>query len=417
MFTTLITFIIILGILVFVHELGHFWTAKKLGLTPKEFGFGFPPRIFGMQKIKGVQRSLREQSEDIEISADAEGVRESVSVSSVTETQNFSRWRMVTGAAALEREGEEITEAGTIYSLNWLPLGGFVNIGEDEEAGNDPRHFKNQKPWKRVVILSAGVAMNLAVAAVFITWGFMLGLPQTLDEVPAGAHIRERHVQILQVLPGSPAEQAGLQMGDVIASIDGRTFTSEAGVQDYVAGKAGETLTYDIRRGSEEMKIPITLTKLASTGEAGAGIAIAETGIVSLPWYRAIWEGIKATVIMTWFIITAFVALLYKLLAGAGVSADIAGPVGIAVMTGQVARLGFVYLLQFAAMLSINLAIINFLPFPALDGGRVVFVIIEKIRGRAVSEKLETALHNIGFVLLILLVLGVTYRDVLRFWN
>ena len=120
---------------------------------------------------------------------------------------------------------------------------------------------------------------------------------------------------------------------------------------------------------------------------------------------------------MTWFIITAFVALLYKLLAGAGVSADIAGPVGIAVMTGQVARLGFVYLLQFAAMLSINLAIINFLPFPALDGGRVVFVIIEKIRGRAVSEKLETALHNIGFVLLILLVLGVTYRDVLRFWN
>src|SRR3989339_1874753 len=319
MFTTLITFIIILGILVFVHELGHFWTAKKLGLTPKEFGFGFPPRIFGMQKIKGVQRSLREQSEDIEISADAEGVRESVSVSSVTETQNFSRWRMVTGAAALEREGEEITEAGTIYSLNWLPLGGFVNIGEDEEAGNDPRHFKNQKPWKRVVILSAGVAMNLAVAAVFITWGFMLGLPQTLDEVPAGAHIRERHVQILQVLPGSPAEQAGVQMGDVIASIDGQTFTSEAGVQDYVAGKAGETLTYDIRRGSEEMKIPITLTKLASTGEAGAGIAIAETGIVSLPWYRAIWEGIKATVIMTWFIITAFVALLYKLLAGAGV--------------------------------------------------------------------------------------------------
>jgi regulator of sigma E protease len=375
MLITLITFIIILGILVFVHELGHFWTAKKLGLTPKEFGFGFPPRIGGFYKATN------------------------------------GRWRWVWGTK------NPVDAADTVYSVNWLPLGGFVNIGEDEEAGDDPRHFKNQKPWKRIVILSAGVTMNLVLAAIFIAWGFMLGLPQTLDEVPTGARVSEPHVQVLQVLPNSPAEQAGLQLGDIIVSIDGQTFTSEAGVQDYVAGKAGQTLTYDIRRGNEEIQIPITITTLVSTGEAGAGIAIAETGIVSLPWYRAMWEGVKATVIMTWFIVVAFAELIKNLVAGGGVAADVSGPVGIAVMTGQVAKLGFVYLLQFAAMLSINLAIINFLPFPALDGGRVVFVILEKIRGRAVSEKLEAALHNAGFVLLILLVLVVTYRDVLKFWK
>src|SRR3989338_8319242 len=130
MFTTIIIFIIILGILIFVHELGHFWVAKKLGLMPKEFGFGFPPRLGGFYKNASGQ------------------------------------WRWVWGG---RRPDDAIN---TVYSINWLPLGGFVALGEDEEAGNDPKHFKNQKPWKRTLILSAGVSMNIITAAIFLTLGF-----------------------------------------------------------------------------------------------------------------------------------------------------------------------------------------------------------------------------------------------------
>ncbi|PIR95051.1 RIP metalloprotease RseP [Candidatus Falkowbacteria bacterium CG10_big_fil_rev_8_21_14_0_10_37_6] len=375
MFTTIITFLIILAVLVFAHELGHFWTAKKLGLIPKEFGFGFPPRIGGF--YKGTE----------------------------------GKWRWVWGT---KRPSDAF---GTLYSINWLPLGGFVNIGEDEEAGGDPKHFKNQKPWKRTIILSAGVVMNLLVAAVFISWGFMIGLPQTISGLPDGVQVRDKNIQVLQVLPNTPAESAGIQLGDIILSIDGQSFTNEDSLQEYIAGKQGQELKYLIRRGDQETSFNITLETISSTGEAGIGIAIAETGIVSYPFFRAIWEGIAATAGMTWYIIIAFAVLLKNLVMGAGVSADVSGPVGIAVMTGQVASLGFVYLLQFAAMLSINLAIINFLPFPALDGGRVLFVIIEKLRGRPVPEKIENALHNAGFILLIMLVFIVTYRDVLKFWH
>ena len=137
--------------------------------------------------------------------------------------------------------------------------------------------------------------------------------------------------------------------------------------------------------------------------------------MVKYPWHLAIAEGIKTTIVLTWLIMVAFYELIKGLFVGQGVSADLAGPVGIAVITGQVARMGFVYILQFTALLSINLAIINFLPIPALDGGRVLFLIIEKFKGSPVKKEIETAIHNIGFSLLMLLVLIVTFRDVARF--
>ena len=154
---------------------------------------------------------------------------------------------------------------------------------------------------------------------------------------------------------------------------------------------------------------------MAETGKAGVGIAVAETGVVRYNWYQAIWEGIKNTVFLTWYVIVAFVTIIKNLFIGQGVGAEVSGPVGIAVMTGQVARLGLAYILQFAAMLSINLAVVNYLPLPALDGGRVLFLIIEKLRGRAVPEKIEAAIHNVGFMLLILLVVIVTFKDVFKF--
>lgn len=136
--------------------------------------------------------------------------------------------------------------------------------------------------------------------------------------------------------------------------------------------------------------------------------------MVRYPWYLAIWEGIKMTFLITWAIIIAFYDLIKNLIIGHGMNAELAGPIGIAAMTGQFARLGLVRLMQFVAMLSINLAILNFLPFPALDGGRVLFLFIEKIKGKPVNREVEGIIHTIGFALLMALVVLVTYKDIAK---
>jgi len=371
---TLITFILVLSLLVFVHELGHFVVAKKLGLIPKEFGFGFPPRAWGIYKSKdGTWKTTR-------------------------------------------KKGEVEDAANTVYSVNWVPLGGFVNIGEDEEGEDDPNHFTNKPIWQRATILSAGVSMNVILAMVLIIIGLMIGLPQMIDEeIDPRAQVSDERIQIVQVLPESPAKQAGIKMGDIIASINDNQFTNYEAIQQYNEEHIGQGLTYQIKRGKENMIMQITPEIIEETGQGGIGIAIAEVGTVKYPWYLAIGKGIKATFMLTWIIIVAFYELFKGLIFGLGVSADLAGPVGIAAITGQVARLGFIYVMQFTALLSINLAIINFLPIPALDGGRVFFLIIEKIRRKSMKRKLEAGLNQAFFWLLMLAVLIVTFRDVSRF--
>jgi regulator of sigma E protease len=145
------------------------------------------------------------------------------------------------------------------------------------------------------------------------------------------------------------------------------------------------------------------------------GIGIARIGIVTYPWHYSIWKGIETTGIIAWRVVEAFYQLFKNIFLHGKLGIDVSGPVGIAVITGKVARLGFIYLLQFTALLSINLAIINFLPFPALDGGRVMFFIVEKLRGRAISQKIENAAHMTGFALLMLLVIVVTYKDIMTY--
>jgi len=145
------------------------------------------------------------------------------------------------------------------------------------------------------------------------------------------------------------------------------------------------------------------------------GVGLVKTGTISYPWYQSVWEGAKATVFSTMNILFAFGNMIKNLFVTGSLGADVAGPVGIAVLTGQVVNLGFIYILQFAALLSINLAIINILPFPALDGGRVVFLLIEKLLRRPVDQKVEAVVHNLGFALLMLLVVVITFRDIGRF--
>ncbi|MCG2695458.1 RIP metalloprotease RseP, partial [Candidatus Parcubacteria bacterium] len=387
MFLTIITFIIVLGVLVFVHELGHFLAARKFGVKAEEFGFGFPPRMFGVYKDKQ------------------------------------GKWKRVIG-------GKEVKDApGTVYSLNWIPIGGFVKIkGEDaagdgsivggsreaeEKSAAPEQDSLTDKPiWQRAIIMSAGVTMNVVLAAALIIFGLSIGMPQVLDGIHPKARISDKKIQVVQVYPDSPASQAGIIIGDAIISINNVRFVNYEELQKFVDENEGKELDYRIGRDSEEMLIAITPEIREETSMGGIGIAIAETGIVKYPWYLAIAEGVKTTVFLTWAIIVAFYELFKGLITGQGLSADIAGPVGIAALTGQMARMGFVYVLQFAALLSINLAIINFLPFPALDGGRVLFLFLEKIKGRPVKRELEAAIHQAGLILLMLLVLVVTFKDV-----
>lgn len=370
-----LTTLVVLSILVFAHELGHFYVAKKFGLNPKEFGFGFPPRIWGIYKDKS------------------------------------GKWKKVRG----NREVKDASD--TVYSINWVPLGGFVNIGEDEAGGDDPNHFNNQKPWKRAAILSAGVVMNIVLAAVLISIGLMFGSPQFLDEVDSRAQVISQQVQVIDVIPDSPADKAGIETGDVLVSINEKEIAKDQDVISFISEKQGEELNYKIKRGEEEIEYNVIPEVREETGRSGIGINIANTGIVKYPWYLAIYEGTRTAFVLLIAIIVAFYNLFKDLILGHGLSVDLGGPVYIAKLAGDAFRMGIIYLIQFTALLSLNLAVINFLPFPALDGGRVIFIILEKIKGSPVKREVEAAFHYIGFVLLMLLVLVVTFRDVFRVFN
>ncbi len=379
MFLTTVVFILVLSLLVFVHELGHFYSCKKLGVKPEEFGFGFPPRAFGFYK------------------------------------DNNGNWKKVIGK-------KEVKDApGTVYSVNWIPLGGFVRIkGEDGEDNNDSDNFNNKPVWKRAVILSAGVTMNMVLAAILFSVGFMIGLPQGVDDIDSRAVVTERKIQIIKVLPDTPASEAGLRMADIVLAINGNKFSEDYELQEFTNNNIGNELTYLIQRGDKDLEFKITPNYIEESSQGGlkkgeVGIAIVNIGLVKYPWYIAIFKGIKTSILLLLAIIMAFFEIIKNLVTGQPAGVDVAGPVGIASMTGQFARMGFSYLLQFTALLSVNLAVINFLPFPALDGGRIIFLIIEKIKGSPVKREVEAVIHNTGFILLMVLVVIVTFMDVSRF--
>ncbi len=367
----ILIFLVVLSVLVFAHELGHFWVARKLGVKTEEFGFGFPPRVLGIYK------------------------------------NNSGKWKLVKGNKAVEDAQD------TVYSVNLIPLGGFVKIkGEDGEGSGEEDSFAHKKIWKRASILSAGVIMNIFLAMFLFGIGFMIGLPQAVEGLPEKARVSDEHVQVAQVFPGTPAEEAGLRMGDVVLGVDGNEFTKASELESFTAGKQGEELNYEIKRGNEVLTKSITPEILEESGSAGVGISIISAGLVQYPWYLALWEGVKTTIFLTGAIIVALAGLIKGLFVGAPVGGEVGGPVMIASLTGQFAEMGFVYLLQFTALLSINLAIINFLPIPALDGGRVLFLIVEKFKGSPVKKEVEAAIHNIGFMLLLFLILLITFNDI-----
>jgi len=326
------------------------------------------------------------------------------------EVETRTRWKFVWGSK------DEHPEQ-TIYSINWIPLGGFVKIhGEAGDLKNDPRSFSSRPVWQRFIVLTAGVFMNFIFAAVLLSVGFAVGLPSTVDDsISPSARLANERVLVMTVADGSAAKAAGIQVGDEVQSVDDKIFSSAEAARDYVKSQVGQPVKFLLKRDDQNITVSVSAQELPSGGEKVVGVGMVKTALVSFPWYIAGIKGLEATAVFSWEVVKAFGNLLWNLIVHHSVSVDLAGPVGIAVMTGQAAAMGIVYLLQFAAILSINLAVINILPFPALDGGRLLFLIIEKIRGRAANEKVENLVHNLGFALLLLLVAAVTFNDIAKF--
>lgn len=348
-------FIAILALLILAHEFGHFIVAKISGIAVEEFAFGFPPRLIS-KKYKD-----------------------------------------------------------TLYSINLIPLGGYVKLlGEESESG-DHRSFSKKPVWKRFSVVIAGVIMNILLAAILFSIGFKIGMsPITLDPSTLGG-VQKPYIIITNVLDNTAASKAKLKAGDKIESItiNGENFSIQTPeqVQELTALYKGKNIILNLSQDGKNIQKNITLGE----GEIPLGVGLARSAIVKL----SISESIKVAFTETFNIIGAigkFMGNLFVNLFGKGViPPDVAGPVGIYTLTAEASRLGLSFVLQLTALLSINLAVLNILPIPALDGGRAVFIILEGIfRKKIIRQNVETIIHTIGFILLLVLLLAITVRDIIR---
>lgn len=372
---TILLFVIVLGLLVFVHEFGHFIVAKKSGVHVEEFGFGFPPRIFGIRRGRD------------------------------------GAYRIVWGNKEQEKDQP------TVYSLNWLPVGGFVRItGEGGEERDRRDSFASRPLGVKIAIIAAGVIMNFVLAVVLVGIGLSIGTVREVpDNVSKYVHVSDRRLEVQAVVEGSPASKSDIRPGDRLQQVAGVAVGTPDDFRSAVALRADVPMVVTIERDGSVRDIRVTPTILEQTGKPGIGIAFADVAMVRYPIWLAFPKAFVVSGQMVGMIFGTLGTVIHDLALGNKVSLDVAGPVGIAVMTGQAAKLGWLYLIQFVAVLSLNLAVINVFPFPALDGGRILFLLLEKARRRPLNQKIEALIHNIGFMLLLGLVALVTYRDLAKF--
>jgi regulator of sigma E protease len=349
--TTLLATIFVLGILIFFHELGHFLVAKRSGIRVERFSLGFPPKLIG-KKI-----------------------------------------------------------GDTEYCISWIPLGGYVKMaGEDpdeKELKGEPWEFVSKPARTRALVVFAGPAMNF-ILAILIFWGitFFAGRQE----------IHEDTNQIGLVAPGGPADKAGIKSGDQIISINGVEVSTFKEMAEIIYEQVEKPVEVKWKSEGKEYTAMITTFKDRILDENGEVKYVGKIGIgpsyttVKVGFFRALWEGIDASI----FILVETVKFIIGLITGAASIKLVGGPIFIAQVAGQTAKTGIVSLLSFTALLSVNLCLINVLPIPVLDGGHLLFLGIEKIKGKPLSLKQRAAMQQIGLAFLILLIIFVTYNDFLR---
>lgn len=356
--------IIVLGVLIFIHELGHFLIAKKSGVRVDEFAIGFPPTIWS--KIKN----------------------------------------------------------GTKYTLNAIPFGGFVRIfGETpDEESLDPESsdsFLNKSKLTQASVLVGGVLFNIIFAWLLLSISLMAGFPMVVTDENRD-NITESSVVVTSVIEQSPAASAGLEPGDeVLRILEGETSLegSEVTISQLqeLIGNSDSDISLMLRRNGNEREVTLRAEKGIFENEIPAiGISMDRIGKLKLGFFGAIKEGYLMTGQMVKEITVGLVSLIGNAIKGNGSLNNVAGPVGIVGLVGNAANFGFFYLISFTAFISINLAILNILPLPALDGGRLLILLIETVSRKRIKAKIVNAINGIGFALLILLMIAITINDLIR---
>jgi len=343
MLITVLSFLGVIIVIVLVHEIGHFVTAKLSGVTVHEFGIFYPPRLFSIKR------------------------------------------------------------GDTVYSINALPLGGFVKMAGEEDP-DAPGSLASKRIATRLLVLGSGSLMNLLLPFVLLSIAFM---------VPHNALVGE--VQVLEVASDSPADFAGIQPEDVILSINGQPVQNTGDLQRHFYRNLGSEVSIVVRhRDSTEEEVKLAPRWKPPEGEGAAGVLVTTISPTVVRQHFPFWKAVPMGFSRCFEILVLFKNGIIGMVTGA-VPVELRGPVGIAEMTGDVARAGASPLLEFASMISINLGIINLFPLPALDGGRLAFVLLEFVRrGKRISPRKEWMIHTIGFFLLIAAILAVTYQDIAR---
>ena len=351
---TLLFALLSLVALMVIHEFGHFIIAKKFGVRVDEFGIGYPPRIFG-KKI-----------------------------------------------------GE------TIYSINWISLGAFVRIYGEEGGVDDYRSFAGLEIWKRFLIIVGGVVAFWIASMIIFSVMFMIG-----TELPIGDEdvqgVKNARITIIEVMGNSAAEKAGLKMGDVVEAInvDGveNQINKISEFKEITSANKGKEITLAVKRDGQDLNILLTPAE-NSESPVGVGIQRMATLIEKYPWYMAPVQGVIYTWQTTYGALKGLYIMFAGLFSGTGMpqGAEFAGPLGITIFLANAASYGLGFFLYFVGSISVFIAIFNLFPIPALDGGKLVFLIIEKIKGSPVSVKIEQNITMVCFVALILLSIFITVK-------
>jgi len=344
--TILVAFVSLMGLLV-IHEFGHFVLAKKFGARVEEFGIGYPPRIFG-KKI-----------------------------------------------------GE------TIYSLNLIPFGAFVKV-QGETGGIEDYHSFTGKPmWQRFAIVLGGVVSFWVVAVIILSIvSGVWGLPKEVEDSEIATNPK---IHIAELMAFSPAKDADLRLGDVILG-----FEKTSDFQEFIGLNKGKEITLTVKRGSDVLEKRAVPRVSPPLNEGPLGVGLVRTGLIIYPWYEAPWRGMLATYDLTVSVVKGWILGVKSMLGLAqppeGLKIELMGPLGIFNLLREYFELGLNYFLFLVALISVALALANILPIPALDGGKMLFLAIETIKGKPINHKLEQRITSSFFVLLIILMIFVTVK-------
>ncbi|MFA4826764.1 MAG: M50 family metallopeptidase [Candidatus Shapirobacteria bacterium] len=341
-------FVIALSILVLVHEFGHFLAAVKSGIRVEEFGLGLPPKIIGKKIGK------------------------------------------------------------TIFSLNWLPIGGFCKLYGEDGSGKGGEAFNNKNPWQKLLVVVGGVLMNLLLAvAIFTVVYAVLGVPE-----------ETKMVKVVEVAKGSPAQMAGLAEGDWVMEVGGVAVYKPEELTTEVAKYKGESVklkVYKVNKVEEEIEVKVRETP--PEGEGAMGVAISNIEMRPMKWYefyKGIWYGFKEGYYWGKIIVSGVFKMIGDLFMGK-VPKDVAGPIGMFEATSSIRKSqGLLAVIHFFGIISVNLAVVNMLPFPALDGGRIIFVVYEILTKKKANQKFEATVNNIGMIILLSLILLIAVGDVAK---